>query len=242
MPKPIYKSRVLIVGDVTEIVGRQITVLTKSPDSKGTIHEDLHPVILNDDQLVKVKVGNKVGFKGIIRRFGNRTKLQPYPDHFSTKQADLKPIGYKNEAGLSGHVVFKNFLGTQGKQPTLTIGIGDPDPSKRGTALYGSIWRNEAKDWNVLLRGCQAVVQLVGYMRSRIMTGASAGDTMYELIGVRDMCKILSREPIKTGFEDYNDEAAEALMALEFDDIPDDGRVSTVPVSDDAPADEAIPF
>ena len=238
----IYKSWVLLVGDVIEIIGRQITVLTKSPDSKGVIHEDLHPVVLTDEQLAKVKVGNKVGFKGIIRRFGNRTKLQPYPNHFSTKQADLKPLGYKNEAGLSGNVVFKKFLGTPGKQPTLTIGIGNPDPSKRGTALYGSIWRDEARDWNVLLHGCQAVVALVGYMRSRLMTGASAGDTMYELIGVRDMCKILERKPIKTGFEDYNDEAAEALMALEFDDIPDHGLVPTESVSDDAPADEAIPF
>lgn len=238
------QSWVTMIGDVVDIVGRQITVLTKAADSKGKIHEDHHPVILSDEQLAKVKVGNKVGFKGILRRFGNRTKLQPFPDHFSTVQKDLKGR-YHNEAGLSGPVVFKNFLGTQGKQPTLTIGIGNPDPEKRGTALYGSVWRDVARDWHILLSGHTAVVRLVGYMRSRMMTGASAGDTMYELIGMRDRCAIISRQPIKTGFEDYNSEAAEALMALEFDDIPEEGSAAAAPAGNGAPdevAEDHIPF
>jgi len=235
------RSWVTLIGDVVEIVGRQITVLTKAVDSKGVVHEDLHPVILNDEQLKKVAVDKKIGFKGIIRRFGNRTKLMPFPDHFSVKQADLKGR-YMNEAGLAGPVVFKNFLGTKGKQPTLTLGIGDPD-TPRGTALYGSVWRDIARDWNVLLSGYQAVVQLAGYMRSRIMTGANSGDTMYELIGVRDKCSILDRKPVKTGFENYNEAAAEALMALDYNDVPDTG-IDAAAATDGAPEPEGsdIPF
>jgi hypothetical protein len=234
------RSWVTLIGDVTEIVGRQITVLTKAVDSKGVVHEDLHPVILDDEQLKKVAVDKKVGFKGIIRRFGNRTKLQPFPNHFSVKQADLKGK-YFNEAGLSGPVVFKNFLGSKGKQPTLTLGIGDPSVP-RGTALYVSVWRDIARDWNILLSGYQAIVQVAGYMRSRMMTGASAGQTMYELIGVRDKCAILDRLPVKTGFENYNEEAAEALMALEFNDIPDTGQEPTTAEYVPGPEGDDIPF
>jgi hypothetical protein len=236
----VVKSWVTIIGDVTEIVGRQITVLTEALDSKGVVHKDEHPVVLTDEQLAKVAVGKKIGFRGIIRRFGDRTKLQPFPDHFSTKQGDLKGR-YVNEAGISGPVVFKNFLGSKGKQPTLTLGIGDPSVP-RGTAIYLSVWRDIARDWNILLSGYRAVVQVAGYMRSRMMTGASAGQVMYELIGVRDKCTILDRLPVKTGFESYNEQAAEALMALEFDDVPDTGRQPEPAEYAPEPEGDDIPF
>jgi hypothetical protein len=99
-----------------------------------------------------------------------------------------------------------------------------------------------ASHWNTLLTGYEAVVQLVGYMRSREMTGARAGDTMYELIANRELSSIVDRRQVSTGFEEYDESNAEALMALEFD-IPEpaaaESNLSDHVVTD--PADD-IPF
>ena len=216
---PTIRSWVQLIGDVLAINGQEVIVQTVNVASDGRRFLDDHPVLISDkDALKKVKVGKKLGFAGIIRRIGNRTKLILDPAHYSTNQSQLKDR-YMNKAGIAGHVVFKQYFGTDpNKRAMLTVGIGEPNAT--GTALYGSIWRDMASHWNTLLTGCEAIVELVGYMRSREMTGARAGDVMYELIANRELSSITDRQPLQTGFENYNAAGAEALMALEFD-IPD---------------------
>jgi hypothetical protein len=218
MPNTI-RSWVQLIGDVKSINGPEVVVTTMNTTTDNRVFEDDHPVLIKDDEILKkVKIGKKLGFAGIIRRIGNRTKLILDPVRYTTNQSKLKGR-YLNTAGISGHVVFKQFFGSDpNKRQMLTVGIGEPNAT--GTALYGSIWRDMAAHWNSLLTGFDAVVELVGYMRSREMTGARAGDTMYELIANREKSNIVSRNLIKTGFEDYNADNAEALMALEFD-VPD---------------------
>ena len=215
MPNTI-KSWVVMIGDVLEINGQQITLQTVNYGGDGSRYTDTHPVLVADEKILKqVKVGKKLGFTGIIRRIGNRTKLILNPKHFSVNQSKLKDQ-YRNEAGVEGPVVFKNYFGDDpAKKSMMTIGIAEPGTT--GTALYGTIWRDIADHWNSILHGKAAVVRLVGYMRSRLMTGANSGDTMYELIGNRETSKIVNAVPIRTGFENYDDSAADALYALEFD-------------------------
>lgn len=241
MPNTI-RSWVKLIGDVLAVNGSEVIVQTVNVASDGRRFLDDHPVLIADENILKkVKVGKKLGFAGIIRRIGDRTKLILDPAHFSTNQSQLKDR-YLNKAGIAGHVVFKQFFGTDpNKRAMLTVGIGEPNAT--GTALYGSIWRDMASHWNTLLTGCEAVVELVGYMRSREMTGARIGDTMYELIANRELSSILKAEPIKTGFEDFDEAGAEALMALEFDIPPtaDSSGAQTDldthanPVTDDIP-------
>ena len=215
MPNTI-KSWVTMIGDVLSVDGQQVTLQTVNYGSDGSKYTDSHPVLIADEKVLKqIKVGKKLGFHGIIRRIGNRTKLVLNPKHFSVNQSKLKDR-YNNEAGIEGPVVFKNYFGSDpNKKSMMTIGIADPGTT--GTALYGTIWRDIADHWNSILHGKQAVVRLVGYMRSRLMTGANSGDTMYELIGNRETSKIVNAVPIRTGFENYDDSAAQALYALEFD-------------------------
>lgn len=214
MPNTI-RSWVEIIGDVMSINGPEVTVRTVNELSDGREFTDDHPVLVSDEKILsKIKIGKKLGFAGIIRRIGNRTKLILNPSRYSVKQTDLKDR-YVNTAGIAGHVVFKQFFGSDpDKRDMLTLGIGEPNAT--GTALYCSIWRDMALHWNTLLTGCEAIVQAVGYMRSREMTGARAGDSMYELICNREKSKILQKSPIKTGFEDFDTNASDALMALEF--------------------------
>jgi hypothetical protein len=210
------KSWIKMIGDVLSVDGNQVVVQTVNVATDGRRFLDDHPVLVADEAaLKKIKVGKKLGFTGIIRRIGDRTKLILDPKHYSTNQAQLKDR-YLNSAGVKGLVVFKQFFGTDpNKRAMLTIGIGEPNAT--GTALYGSIWRDMASHWNTLLTGYEAVVQLVGYMRSREMTGARAGDTMYELIANRELSSIVERRQISSGFENFDESNAEALMALEFD-------------------------
>jgi len=210
------QSWVKMIGDVLSIDGDQVVVQTVNAATDGRKFLDDHPVLVADKEaLKKIKVGKKLGFTGIIRRIGDRTKLVLNPAHYSTNQSKLKDL-YLNQAGIKGLVVFKQFFGTDpNKRAMLTVGIGEPNAT--GTALYGSIWRDMASHWNTLLTGYEAIVQIVGYMRSREMTGARAGDTMYELIANRELSSIVERRQISNGFEDYDESGAEALMALEFD-------------------------
>ena len=218
MPNTI-RSWVNMIGDVLSINGPQITVRTINKTSDNREFIDDHPVLIADDKILKkIKIGNKLGFAGIVRRIGDQTKLVLDPKRVNLNQTTLKGR-YMNLAGIAGNVVFKQFFGSDpSKKAMLTVGIGEPNST--GTALYGSIWRDMASHWNSLLTGCDAIVELVGYMRSREMTGARAGDTMYELIVNREKSQILERSPIKTGFEDFDKTGADALMALEFD-IPE---------------------
>lgn len=242
MPNTI-RSWVEMIGDVLSINGPEVIVRTVNVLSDGREFVDDHPVLVADENILKkIKVGKKLGFAGIIRRIGNRTKLILNPARFSTNQSKLK--GYLNNAGISGQVVFKQFFGSDpDKRSMLTLGIGEPNAT--GTALYCSIWRDMALHWNTLLTGCEAIVQTVGYMRSREMTGARTGDSMYELIVNREKSQILKRSPIKTGFESYNQIESDALMALEFDlpiqaaSNPEDGLDDHV--NPDS-ADDQIPF
>jgi hypothetical protein len=243
MPNTI-KTWVKMIGDVIEINGQQVTLETVNYAGNGTKYIDNHPVMVPEAVLPKIKVGKKLGFTGIIRRIGNRTKLVLNPEHFSVNQSKLKDL-YVNQAGMSGHVVFKSFFGNDpNKKSMLTIGIGELGTT--GTAIYGSLWRDLASHWNTLLQGHEAIVQIVGYMRSRLMTGARAGDTMYEVIANREKSSILSRTPITTGFEDFDDGTADALMALEFE-VPaeatgsaENGTADHLPGG--APEDDDIPF
>jgi hypothetical protein len=204
------------IGDVLSINGPEVIVETKNVTSDNRVFLDQHPVLVADQEILKkIKVGKKLGFAGIIRRIGNRTKLILNPERYSTNQSKLKDL-YLNTAGISGAVVFKQFFGSDPeKRDMLTLGVGEPNAT--GTALYCSIWRDMAAHWNTLLTGCEAIVQVVGYMRSREMTGARAGDMMYELICDRDKSQIVRRSVLKTGFETFDDVSAQALMALEFD-------------------------
>lgn len=246
MPNTI-RSWVQLIGDVISINGPEVTVRTMNRTTDNRVFEDDHPVLISDEGILKkVKVGKKLGFAGIIRRIGDRTKLILDPARYTTNQAKLKDR-YLNTAGISGDVVFKQYFGSDpNKKEMLTIGIGEPNAT--GTALYGSIWRDMATHWFTLLTGFDAIVELVGYMRSREMTGARAGDTMYELIANREKSNILKRTLIKTGFEDYNATNAEALMALEFD-IPDQPATNAAGAEDGLgdhtnpnSADDNIPF
>lgn len=237
------KSWVNMIGDIISINGPEVIVQTVNVTSDKREFIDNHPVLIADEKVLKkIKVGKKLGFAGIIRRIGNRTKLVLDPSRVNTDQTVLKDR-YMNDAGISGHVVFKQFFGTDPTKKTmLTLGIGEPNAT--GTALYGSLWRDIASHWNTLLTGCEAVVELVGYMRSREMTGARAGDVMYELIVNRERSSILHQTPIKTGFENFNQSDADALMALEFE-LPD--LASAVANSEDldnhtSPAEDDIPF
>lgn len=215
MPNTI-KSWVAMIGDVLSVDGQQVTLQTVNVGSDGTKYTDNHPVLVADEKVLKqIKIDKKLGFTGIIRRIGNRTKLVLDPSHFSTNQSKLKDR-YMNQAGIEGPVVFKNYFGEDpNKRSMMTIGIGEPNST--GTALYGTIWRDMATHWNSILHGKEAVVRLVGYMRSRLMTGANSGDTMYELVANREKSQIVKATPIRTGFENYNESAAQALYALEFD-------------------------
>ena len=243
MPNTI-KSWVNIIGDVLSINGSEVTVQTVNTMADQREFIDQHPVMVAEEKILKkIKVGKKLGFAGIIRRIGNRTKLVLDPKRYTVDQKQLGDR-YMNTAGIGGHVVFKQFFGTDpNKRAMLTIGIGEPNAT--GTALYGSLWRDMASHWNTLLTGCEAIVQIVGYMRSREMTGARLGDTMYELIANRERSSIIDRKPLTTGFENYDTTGADALMALEFDvpdqpaSNPEDGLSDHV---DPNSAEDDIPF
>ena len=244
MPNTI-RSWVTMIGDVMSINGPEVVVRTINVTSDQREFIDDHPVLIADEAILKkIKIGKKLGFAGIIRRIGNRTKLILDPKRASTNQSQLKDR-YMNKAGISGSVVFKQFFGSDpDKRSMLTIGIGEPNAT--GTALYGSLWRDMASHWNTLLTGCEAVVELVGYMRSREMTGARAGDSMYELICNREKSSILKRNAIKTGFESYDQIGSDALMALEFD-LPDQKALSNTEDSlsdhtDPNSTEDQIPF
>jgi hypothetical protein len=220
------KSWVVMIGDVVGITGPQVMLQTKNVANNGETYTDTHPVLVSDEKILeKVKIGKKLGFTGIVRRIGNRTKLVLDPQHWSVNQSKLK--GYRNQAGIEGPVVFKSYFGDDAsKRPMMTIGIGELGTT--GTAIYGSIWRDMATHWNSLLHGKDAIVRLVGYMRSRVMTGANAGQIMYELVANREKSAIVDARPIATGFESYDDSAAQALMALEFE-VPEDKEATGNP-------------
>jgi hypothetical protein len=241
MPNTI-KSWAIMIGDVIGITGQQVTLQTINLGGDGTRYEDNHPVLVaSADILKKIKVGKKLGFSGIVRRVGNRTKLVLDPNHYSVVQSKLDGR-YMNQAGIEGPVVFKNYFGDDpNKRSMMTIGIASQGST--GTALYGTIWRDMATHWNSLLHGHDAIVRLVGYMRARLMTGANAGDTMYELIANREKSEIITKTPIATGFEGYDEKNAEALMALEFEVDPDaTGQALDNLIDHTNPEKDDIPF
>ena len=238
------KTFVQLIGDVIGINGQEITVQTKNFRS-GQTYTDDHPVLISDPKiLAKVKVDKKLGFAGIIRRIGDRTKLILDPDHWSVNQTELKDR-YLNKAGIEGFVTFKSYFGDDpNKRAMLTLGIGEPNTT--GTALYGSLWRDLATHWNTLLTGKNAIVRVVGYMRSRLMTGANAGQTMYEIIANRELSKIVEAIQITTGFDKFDDKKANALMALQFE-APKADKEATGNAEDGlgthmTPGDDDIPF
>ena len=242
MPNTV-KTFVQLIGDVLSINGPEVTVQTKNYRN-DQVYTDDHPVLVGDEKVLKkIKVGKKLGFSGIIRRIADRTKLVLDPDHYSVNQTELKDR-YLNKAGIEGFVTFKSYFGDDpNKRAMLTLGIGEPNTT--GTALYGSLWRDLATHWNTLLTGKNAVVRVVGYMRSRMMTGANAGQTMYEIIANRELSKIVDMVAITTGFDQFDDKKADALMALEFE-IPSESE-ATGDAEDNlsdhmVPGDDNIPF
>jgi hypothetical protein len=242
MPNTV-KTFVQLIGDVIAINGPEVTVQTKNVRNDQAYYDD-HPVLVADEKVLKkIKVGKKLGFAGIIRRIADRTKLILDPDHYSVNQTELKDR-YLNKAGIEGFVTFKSYFGDDpNKRAMLTLGIGEPNTT--GTAIYGSLWRDLATHWNTLLTGKNAVVRVVGYMRSRLMTGANAGQTMYEIIANRELSKIVNAVQITTGFDQFDDKKADALMALEFD-VPQEATGNAEDGLDDHmnpnPADDNIPF
>jgi hypothetical protein len=224
MAKSTIRSWVEMIGDVVSIIGAQVMIKTVNVGSDSRKFIDEHPVLVSDPKvLAKIKVGKKLGFAGIIRRVNNRTKLMLNAKRFSVNQTELKDR-YLNTAGLAGHVVFTNYFNSDaGKKPMMTLGIGEPD--QRGTAIYCSLWQDIASNWNSMFQGKEAEVQVVGYMRSREMTGANAGDSMYELVGSRKKSTILNLTAVKSGFEGYSTAENEAMMAFEFDEATIPGNL-----------------